>query len=169
MVSLYTAKSESESQVIISGDSNVPGLGSANNNIIPLITNLQASLKAPPDWRQEPVGSLPLQQPQQPVVDSSASARTVETSNSLVKTTQPTCDNSRQQVTSLDSSNLEIFLTSLTTAGGRISRGGGVQERIQNSLENPGSEEKTTETFDARINEGRICKHSGISEAQTIS
>ena len=94
-----TDTAKSESQVIIPGDSNVPGLGSANNNIIPLITNLQASLKAPPDWRQEPVGSL--QQPQA-VLDTPATARTVETSNSLVKTTQPTCDNSRQQVTSLE-------------------------------------------------------------------
>ena len=84
--------------MIISGDSNVPGLGSANNNIIPLITNLQASLKAPPapDLRQEPGGSL--QQPQA-VVESPA-----ETNNSLVKAvkaTRPTCDNSSQQVTSL--------------------------------------------------------------------
>ena len=76
-------------EVIISGDSNVPGLGGANNNIIPLITNLQASLKQPSSQEQP-----------QTVEDN----RTEEPqNNSLVKTAQPTCDNSRQQqeVTSL--------------------------------------------------------------------
>ena len=144
----------------------MPGLGSANNNIIPLITNLQASLKAPP------VSSNLLQQPQT-VEDSPATTRAVEPNNSLVKAsvTQPTCDNSgQQQVTSPHIiANIPSSNHILTTAGGRSSRGGGDEKRIKNSLENPGSEEKTAETFDAGINEGRICKHSGISEAQTIS
>ena len=95
---IYPAKSESE--VIISGDSTVPGLGGANNNIIPLITNLQASLKAPPDWRQDPEGSA---QPGQTAE---------ETNNSLVKTTQPTCDNFRQQVTDLTEQLSSSILTS---------------------------------------------------------
>ena len=62
----------------------------------------------------------------------------------------------------------ELF-SNLSLPGGRVSRAGGVQKRIKNCLENPGAEEKTAETFDTRTNEGRICKHSGISEAQTIS
>ena len=95
---IYPAKSESE--VIISGDSAVPGLGGANNNIIPLITNLQASLKAPPGWRQDPEGSA---QPGQTAE---------ETNNSLVKTTQPTCDNFRQQVTDLTEELSSSILTS---------------------------------------------------------
>ena len=65
-------------EIIIAGDNcSVAGLGLANNNIIPLITNLQASLKAQP--------TIAASSPRQENLDSSAN------------TAQTTCDNSTLQ------------------------------------------------------------------------
>ena len=78
-------------EIIIAGDNcSVAGLGLANNNIIPLITNLQASLKAQPTIAASNLAAA--SSPRQENLDSSAN------------TAQTTCDNSTLQ--ELNTANL---------------------------------------------------------------
>ena len=75
-------------EIIIAGDNcSVAGLGLANNIIIPLITNLQASLKAQPTIAASNLAaaSSPRQENSVTAADSSAN------------TAQTTCDNSTLQ------------------------------------------------------------------------
>ena len=81
--------------MIILGDNcNLSGLGLPGNNIIPLITNLQASLKAP--------SVISSSSPTLENLPSPVTARLADPATNSVKNCRTPCDNSQQEILNTD-------------------------------------------------------------------
>ena len=152
------------------GDTTVPGLGVSSNNIIPLITNLQASLKAnvprDPEPSLEPSNSASFQENvgnNNQATDRLSSQVSNNTSN--VSTVPNQIGASVQ--TLVPSSLIEVFnkwclcpdkMHKISFLKGKqcwwTRR---VQKRIKNSMENSSSKKTSTETSYSGSNSGGIC------------